>query len=71
MPLISSIGWSTIHDAAFIGNIKIIKFLAPLLDDPNIRDITGDTAIDVARKDGHNEVVKFLQSYKNLLNVPD
>ena len=49
------------HYAAVWGKIEIIKFLAPLIDEPNIRDISGDTPIDLARKNGHNEVVKFLE----------
>ena len=52
------------HYAALSGNIEIIKFLAPLIVDPNIRDISGDTPIDLARRNGHNEVVKYLESYK-------
>ena len=57
-------GWSAIHAAAVNGRIEIIKFLAPLIDEPNIKDVYGNNPIDLATKNGHNDVVKFLESYK-------
>ena len=55
-------GWTAMHVAALKGKIEVIKFLAPLTDELNSQ--SGDTPIDLARKKGHHEVVKYLESYQ-------
>ena len=57
-------GWTAMHVAAYNGQIEIIKVLAPMTDGFNSRDKHGDTPIDLATKNGHYEVVKFLESYE-------
>ena len=47
------------HAAALNGRIEIIKFLAPLMDEFNSRDVNGNTPLDLAIKNGHHEVQIF------------
>ena len=57
-------GWTALHTAAVNGEIEITKFLAPLMDNLNARNEDGKTPIDLAKRKGHNEVVKFLESFE-------
>ena len=67
-------GWTAmhyaVHYAAMKGNMEIIKFLVPLTDSLNSRNNNGDTPIDIARKRGHDEIVKFLESSVKLFVKP-
>ena len=56
-------GDTPIHHAAREGHLDVIKFLAPLTENPNAPDKHGNTPIDLAIRRGHNEVAQFLQSY--------
>ena len=48
------------HWAAYKGHLAIAKRLLKGGADPTLRDNTGDTAIDEARKRGESEVVALL-----------
>ena len=53
-----------------VQNMEIIKFLVPLTDSLNSRNNNGDTPIDIARKRGHDEIVKFLESSVKIFLKP-
>ena len=71
VPLINNInvtdeiGWNAMHAAALNGKIEVIKYLALHTEIKlNARGKTGDFPVDLARKNGHHEVVKFLESFE-------
>ena len=63
MHLICKYGETPINLAALNGHLEIVRFLAPLSENPNAPNEDGETPIDVANDGGHNEIVQFLQSY--------
>ena len=52
--------------AARNGHVKIVEYLASLVDNPNapnLNDETSRTPLQLALKKGHTEVVKFLSKF--------
>ena len=61
---LNNFGDTPIHEAAFNGHLDVIKFLAPLTENPNTTNLkNGETPVDVAIKRGYNEITQFLQCY--------
>ena len=52
-------------------DMKIVKILAPLVDNPNARDENGYTWIHSAACKGHTEIVKILSSLTDNPNAPN
>ena len=52
-----------IFSAASNGHTKIVKILAPLIDNPNAQNMNGDTPIHLAASNGHTEIVKILAPF--------
>ena len=48
--------------AALKGHLEVVKFLASLTENPNTRDKSGTTPSNEATRNGHDEIVQFLQS---------
>ena len=63
-------GLTTIYFAAFIGNIEVIKFLAPLSDNINEPNLAGINPIHNAAQEGHLDVIKFLVPLTENPNAP-
>ena len=63
-------GFTTIYFAAHIGNIEVIKFLAPLSDNINEPNLAGITPIHNAAQQGHLDVIKFLVPLTENPNAP-
>ena len=58
--------------AADYGHKEIVEFLVHHGCDINAKDNDGDTALSMATKKGHDEIVKFLRSQPNIaLNTDD
>ena len=55
-------GRKPMHAAAIIGNVEIIKILAPFTDNPNPEDDSDLTPIDIAVDEGHLKIVQILVS---------
>ena len=56
------IGGSTpLYLAACNGHIEIVKFLVPLTDNPNTKDVYGRTPMCLVAEEGHTEIVKYLE----------
>lgn len=53
-------GGSELHYAAFEGDLDALKILIDHGADPTRHDLKGDTALDVARKRGHLEIIQWL-----------
>ena len=53
------------HYAAICGKVNILRFLAPLMENPNVPANDGRTPIDFAKLHGHDEFARILQSYIN------
>lgn len=49
--------------AASEGQLDVVRVLVEHHADPALKDIDGDNALSFARKNGHSEVVKFLESH--------
>ena len=46
-----------------MGHVDIIRFLAPLTENPNVPANDGRTPIDLATRNGHQDVVDELNRY--------
>ena len=57
-----------IHLAAYAGNVEVVKFLAPLVENCNAPNKSGDTPIQWAAEDGHQDVVDILTQYAHAGN---
>ena len=57
--------------AAHFGHTEIVKILAPLTDNPNAPDKSGETSIYWAAQNGHTEIVKILAPLTDNPNAPD
>ncbi|TDH16300.1 hypothetical protein EPR50_G00018150 [Perca flavescens] len=57
-----STGTTPLHDAARTGFLDTVRLLVQFLADPKTKDKTNNRAIDLARQNGHLDVVDFLQS---------
>lgn len=53
---------STLHAAAYGGDIDIIRLLIDNGVEPSVKNDAGHTAADLARRRGHEEIAKFLES---------
>ena len=51
------------HIAADRGHVNILRFLAPLMKNPNEPHFVFRTPIDVAKQNGYGEFARILQSY--------
>ncbi|KAF1395316.1 hypothetical protein PFLUV_G00010270 [Perca fluviatilis] len=58
----TSTGTTPLHDAARTGFLDTVRLLVQFLADPQTKDNTNNRAIDLARQNGHLDVVDFLQS---------
>ena len=63
-------GLTTIYFAAHIGDIDVIKFLAPLSDNINEPNLAGITPIHNAAQEGHLDIIKFLVPLTENPNSP-
>ena len=61
--VISTENYTTIHCAAFGGNINLLKILVRFVKNPIIADVNGRTPIHVAAEAGHLESVRFLAGF--------
>nr|XP_046273010.1 cyclin-dependent kinase 4 inhibitor B [Scatophagus argus] len=57
-----STGSTPLHDAARMGFLDTVRLLVRFQADPQARDNTCCRPIDVARDNGHTDVVAFLES---------
>ena len=64
-------GDTPIHHAAREGHLDVIKFLAPLIENPNAPNIYGDTPIHEAASFGHLDVIRFLAPLTENPNKPN
>lgn len=55
-------GNTPLHDAARGGFVDTVRLLVQFGGDPQARDHTDCRAVDLAREQGHAEVVAFLES---------
>ena len=62
--------YTTIHHAAFVGQLDVIRFLAPLTENPNAVGY-GGTPIHQAAWKGHLDIIKFLTSLTDNPNTPN
>lgn len=58
----TSTGTTPLHDAARTGFVDTVRLLVKFQADPQTRDNTNNRAIDLARENGHRDVIDFLQS---------
>ncbi|KAG9344142.1 hypothetical protein JZ751_012624 [Albula glossodonta] len=58
----SSTGSTPLHDAARQGFLDTVEILIESRADPNIMDYNNRRPIDLARENGHLQVVAFLES---------
>ena len=56
-------GHTLMFCAALKGYVEIAKFLAPLMKNPNLPCKNGITPIQCAKREGHDELARILQSY--------
>lgn len=54
-------GWSALMFAAAEGNVEIVEILLDYGADASLKDKDGETAIDFARNNNHEQVVKLLE----------
>jgi ankyrin repeat protein len=47
--------------AAYKGNVKFVKLFLKYGADPNLKDKQGKTALDMAKKKNHQQVIDLLQ----------
>ena len=64
-------GDTPIHHAAREGHLDVIKFLAPLTENPNAPDMYGDTPIHEAASFGNLDVIRFLAPLTENPNKPN
>ena len=55
-------GATPLHDAARMGFLDTARLLVDFLANPHARDNTNYQPIDLARQNGHADVVAFLES---------
>lgn len=60
-------GTTPLHDAARTGFVDTVRLLVQYKADPQARDNTNCRPIDLARENGHADVVDFLESVSNTL----
>jgi len=46
------------------GHFEIVKYLVEKGADMNMRDYNGRSALDIARRNGHQKIVEFMEKYK-------
>ena len=56
-----STGATPLHDAARTGFLETVRLLVEARADPQARDSAGCLPVDLARQNGHAEVVAFLE----------
>jgi ankyrin repeat protein len=54
-------GRSALMDAAFKGQVKTVKFLLANGANPRLKDDDGKTAWDLAKENGHTEILPLLE----------
>lgn len=55
-------GWTPLHEAAFRGEMELVRLLLAYRADITVKSDNGKTAIDMALRQGHTEVITLLQS---------
>merc|ERR1711981_1393734 len=63
-------GWTPLHLAARYGHVRIVEFLAPLVDNPNAPKPDGWTPLHLAARYGHVKIVEFLAPLVDNPNAP-
>ena len=58
-------GKTPLYWAAIKGRIEVVKVLLEHGADPNIKNITGKTAIDVARMNGYSNIAELIEEFKS------
>ena len=63
--------WATaLHQAAFAGNLEVVKLLTSYSQcDVHAKNNAGKTAADWARDEGHNDIVNYLTSQSSVASV--
>jgi hypothetical protein len=56
---------NAIHAAVNKGHAEVVKLLCSRGADWRARDCNGKTALDIAREEGHAEIVNFLEQYEH------
>ena len=56
--------------AAYRGHVKIVEFLAPLVDNPNAPKPDGWTPLHLAARYGHVKIIEFLAPLVDKPNAP-
>ncbi|XP_033106876.1 ankyrin repeat domain-containing protein 50-like [Anneissia japonica] len=64
-------GRSLLSNAAFIGNVDVVKVLMNRGADVDVADKTGQTAISLASRQGHSDIVDVLIKHKGNLDHTD
>lgn len=54
-------GWTALMIAAQYGYVDIVRLLLEKKVDINLKDINSNTALDLAKKNNHNETIKLLK----------
>lgn len=54
-------GWSSLMFAAAEGNVKVVEILLDYGADVSLKDKDGETAVEFARNNNHEQVVKLLE----------
>lgn len=57
-------GMVPLHEAASAGHSQVIQVLLTMNAPVNPRTVTDDVPADLAKRNGHNECVKLLRTYK-------
>ena len=68
---LNEFGETLICQAVIVGDIEIVKILAPLIEDPNFQDEDGDTPINLAASYGRTEIVRILAPLSENPNAPN
>ena len=53
-----------LHFAAQFGQLDVVKYLADLVPDVNVKDSKDKSPLDYAKENDHAEVVEFLESFQ-------
>ncbi|RDH41593.1 ankyrin repeat domain-containing protein [Zooshikella ganghwensis] len=54
--------WTPLLAASFIGRLEIVKLLVNQGANIQAKSVVGDTALIIAQRQGHDEIVEYLKS---------